>query len=79
MRIARDLGSGHHPGLLLVDQPGTAEMSPEDFQALVEVFYQIDAELAADLQIICCTARPEAQHASASSKIFGPQAPPYMF
>lgn len=79
MRIARAPESGHHPGVLLIDQPGTAEMSPEDFQALAAVIYQIDAEFAADLQIICCTARTEAEKATAPSKIYGPQAPPYAF
>jgi hypothetical protein len=79
MQVAQTPHGGHHPRLLLIDQPGSAEMVTEDFQQLVAGFRQIDEQLGSNVQIICCTARTEADQATASSKIYDPQAPPYAF
>jgi len=79
MRLGREPALGRHPGFLLVDQPGSSEMVPEDFAALAEIFRRVDDELADHVQIICCTARREFEGATAPEKVYGPQNPPYAF
>jgi cell division protein FtsB len=79
MRLGREPGLGRHPGFLLVDQPGSGEMVPEDSVALAEIFCRVDDELADRMQIICCTARREFEAATAPEKVYGPQNPPYAF
>jgi hypothetical protein len=79
MRLGREESLGRHPGFLLVDQPGSGEMVDEDLDALAAIFKQIDDQLAYDLQIICCTARPAFAAATAQTKIYGAQASPYAF
>jgi hypothetical protein len=79
MRLGREPGLGRHPGFLLVDQPGSGEMVREDFEALAEIFHRVDEELAEQVQIICCTARPEFGAATGREKVYGPQNPPYAF
>ena len=79
MRLGREPALGRHPGFLLVDQPGSGEMVPEDFAALAAIFRRVDGELADHVQIICCTARREFEAATAPEKVYGPQNPPYAF
>lgn len=79
MRLGREPGLGRHPGFLLVDQPGSGEMVPEDFAALAEIYCRVDAELADQVQIICCTARREFEASTAAEKVYGPLNPPYAF
>ncbi|MGD9893994.1 MAG: hypothetical protein AB7U18_22145, partial [Dehalococcoidia bacterium] len=79
MRLGREPGLGRHPRFLLVDQPGSGEMVREDFEALAEIFHRVDDELAEEVQIICCTARPEFDAATAPNKVYGAQNPPYAF
>lgn len=79
MRLGREPGLGRHPGFLLIDQPGSGEMVPDDFQELAAIFRQIDSEHADDMQIICFTARPQFFAATEPAKVYGAQAPPYAF
>ncbi len=79
MRLGRKAGLGKHPGFLMVDQPGSAEMVPNDFAALASTLQQIDTELSEELQVICFTARPEFSKATVPEKVYGPQASPYVF
>lgn len=79
MRLGRDPGLGRHPGFLLIDQPGSGEMVPDDFRQLAAIFRQIDAEHADEMQIICFTARPEFSAATASAKVYTAKVPPYAF
>jgi len=79
MRLGREPGLGRHPGFLLIDQPGSGEMVPGDFQELAAIFLQIDREHADDMQIICFTARPEFSAATEPAKVYGAKAPPYAF
>ena len=72
MRLGSEPGLGRHPGFPMVDSPGAAEMVPEDFENLASVFRQIDSA-AADVQIICFTARPEFAAATIPEKVYGPQ------
>jgi hypothetical protein len=70
---------GHHPGFLMIDQPGTGEMVTEDFIALAKIFCELDSKANFDFQIICATARPEFAEATTPEKFYGPQNPPYAF
>lgn len=69
--LGRDAGGARHPGLLLIDQPGTSEVVPDDFVKLAELLKHLDEELAASLQLICFSARPELRQATAPSKLYG--------
>lgn len=79
MRLGREPGLGRHPGFLLIDQPGTGEMVPDDFRELATIFRQIDVDHADEMQIICFTARPEFSAATDSSKVYTAKASPYAF
>jgi hypothetical protein len=79
MRLGRERGYGRHPGFLLIDQPGSGEMVPDDFNALAAVFRRIDADLGDDIQILCFTARPEFYTATAPDKVYGGQGGRYAF
>jgi hypothetical protein len=79
MRMGREPGSGRHPGFLLIDQPGSSEMVPDDFQALADIFRHINQHYAEDMQVICFTARPEFAAATEPTKVYGAKAPPYAF
>lgn len=79
MRLGREPGLGRHPGFLLIDQPGSGEMVPDDFQELAAIFRQIDRDHAEDMQIICFTARPQFSAATEPTKVYGAKDPPYAF
>jgi predicted nucleic acid-binding Zn-ribbon protein len=81
MRLGRLSGAnaGRHPGFLLIDQPASAEMVTEDVAEVVRALCQVDCEHAEHLQIICFTARSEFAQATASGKVYGPQAGQYAF
>jgi hypothetical protein len=84
MRLGREEGVGHHPGLLLIDQPGAAEMVLANRHSFAEEMKKIDTEFADQVQIICFTAKPDFANATAAAKVYGPQAPdveggPYAF
>lgn len=74
MRLGSEPGLGRHPGMLLIDQPGSAEMVSDDRAALAAVLRQVETELADEVQIICFTAQPEFAGATVPDKIYGPQA-----
>ena len=74
MRLGRIQGAGRHPGFLMIDQPGSDEMIDENFEELATVLRDIDARLADDIQVICFTARPQFEEATADGKVYGPQA-----
>jgi len=73
MRLRCDPGVGHHPGLLLLDQLGSAEMVPEDLQALAAALRQIEDKFSDEVQIICFTAKPEFRDATVAAKVYGRQ------
>lgn len=84
MRLGREDGVGHHPGFLLIDQPGAAEMALGNRHSFAEELKKIDTQFADQVQIICFTAMPDFANATAPEKVFGPQAPdveggPYAF
>jgi hypothetical protein len=79
MRLGREQGLGRHPGLLLVDQPGSAEMVTEDFRALATVLHQLDETLEEQFQVLCFTARSEFSEATRPQKVYGPQAGKFAF
>jgi hypothetical protein len=79
MRLSREKGGGRHPGFLIIDQPGSNEMVPTDFNALAQIFQHINHEFGADIQILCFTARPQFQNATDSARVYGPQNPPFAF
>jgi hypothetical protein len=74
MRLGREEGAGHHPGFLLIDQPGAAEMVPENRHSFAEELKKIDTEFSDQVQIICFTAKPDFADATAPEKVYGPQA-----
>jgi hypothetical protein len=53
-------GMGKHPGLLLLDTPGTAEIDDVDYAAMARDLANIHAEYGENLQLLLATARPEA-------------------
>jgi hypothetical protein len=71
--LGREPNGSRHPGLLLIDQPGTAEMVPEDFRSLAGLLRGVDRDSAADMQILCFTARSEFREATDTKKVYGPQ------
>lgn len=79
MRLGAERRIGKHPGFLLIDQPGTGEMVPEDFTSLARILRTVDEEAAGHLQIICFTARPEFHEATDPAKISGAKAGGFAF
>lgn len=79
MQLGREAGGGRHPGFLIIDQPGSNEMVPNDFSALAQIFRQVDREFGSEIQVLCFTARPQFEEATDSSRIYGPQAAPFAF
>jgi hypothetical protein len=53
-------GLGKHPGFLIVDTPGTAEVNEADFISMNRDLANIHAEYGEQVQILLATARPEA-------------------
>jgi hypothetical protein len=56
MRMAHDTGFGHHPGLLLIDSPGSEELSEPDLLAMISEINQIAKETP-NLQMFVASAR----------------------
>lgn len=56
MRMALDTGFGHHPGLLLIDSPGSEELSEPDLLAMISEINRIAKETP-NLQIFVASAR----------------------
>jgi hypothetical protein len=54
-------GLGKHPGFLIIDTPGTAEVDEADFAAMAQDIARIHQEYGAQVQILLATARPEAR------------------
>jgi hypothetical protein len=72
MHLGCEAGFGRHPGFLLIDQLGGPEMVPPDLRKSAEALKEIDDNFGDKVQIICCTARPEFEGATAEEKIYGP-------
>ncbi|MFN8419155.1 MAG: hypothetical protein U0528_07930 [Anaerolineae bacterium] len=53
-------GLGKHPGFLIIDTPGTAEVNEADFISMNRDLANIHAEYGEQVQILLATARPEA-------------------
>jgi hypothetical protein len=53
-------GMGRHPGFLIIDTPGTAEVNEVDFVAMAKDLASIHTVYGDRLQILLATARPEA-------------------
>lgn len=53
-------GLGRHPGFLIIDTPGTAEVNEVDFIAMTKDLATIHQIYGEQLQILMATARPEA-------------------
>ncbi len=53
-------GLGKHPGLLLIDTPGTAEVNEADFVAMTRDLTAVNERYGSQIQILMATARPEA-------------------
>lgn len=53
-------GLGRHPGLLIVDTPGTAEVNEADFVAIIKDLTSLHDRYGEHLQLLVATARPEA-------------------
>jgi hypothetical protein len=71
MQLGREEGFGRHPGFLLIDQLGAAEMAHGNMNASAAILKSIDDNLADRLQIICTTARAEFSGATDPKKISG--------
>jgi hypothetical protein len=70
MRLGCEAGIGKHPGFLMLDQLGGAEMVPEDLKALAAALRRIEQEFSGRVQIICFTAKPEFREATVPSKVY---------
>lgn len=79
MRLGCEAGYGRHPGFLLIDQPGSAEMVPDDFCALATVLRSLDESSDEHVQVLCFTARPEFAEATRPERMYGPQSGKYAF
>jgi hypothetical protein len=53
-------GVGKHPGFLIIDTPGTAEVDPPDLAAMLRDLVRIHAEYGEKAQILVATAREDA-------------------
>jgi hypothetical protein len=73
MRLGCEAGIGRHPGFLLLDQLGAAEMVPEDLKALAAALMRIEQNYSDRVQIIGFTAKPEFREATLLSKVYGHQ------
>jgi hypothetical protein len=73
IRLSCEAGIGRHPGFLLVDHPGAAEMVSADMQASAAALRKIEDEFADQIQIICFTAKPEFREATVPQKVYGYQ------
>jgi hypothetical protein len=73
MRLGCEAGLGKHPGFLMLDQLGAAEMVPDDLAALAAALKRIEEEYSERVQIICFTAKPQFREATVPEKIYGPQ------
>jgi len=71
MQLGREKDGGRHPGFLLIDQLGAAEMVPGNLLASAKVYRSIDTNFGKQVQIICCTAKPEFREATQAVKIYG--------
>lgn len=71
MQLGRENGLGRHPGFLLIDQLGAAEMVHDNMEAAAKLLSAIDSEFSKSIQIICSTAKSEYRHATAAKKIYG--------
>jgi hypothetical protein len=76
MRLGCELGIGKHPGFLILDQLGPAEMVPEDLEALAAALRRIEDNYSDRVQIIGFTAKPEFRDATVPEKVYGPQGNP---
>jgi hypothetical protein len=73
MRLSCEAGLGKHPGFLMLDQLGAAEMVPGDLTALATALRRIEEEYSERVQVICFTAKPQFRQATVPEKIYGPQ------
>ncbi len=71
MRLGCEAGVGRHPGFLLLDQLGAAEMVPEDLQKAAAALRKVEQEFSDRVQIICFTAKPEFREATVPTKVYG--------
>lgn len=71
MRLGYEAGVGRHPGFLMLDQLGTAEMVPTDLQASAAALKRIEDEYSDRVQILCFTAKPEFRQATVAGKVYG--------
>lgn len=71
MRLGCEAGLGRHPGFLLLDQLGTAEMVPADLRASAAALRQIEEKFSDRVQVICFTAKPEFREATVPDKVYG--------
>ncbi len=53
-------GMGKHPGFLIIDTPGTAEVNEADFAAMTRDLANINRVFGSQIQILLATARTEA-------------------
>ncbi|AMV24003.1 hypothetical protein VT84_06380 [Gemmata sp. SH-PL17] len=74
MRLGCEAGVGRHPGFLMLDQLGTAELVPEALKASAVALKQIEDKYAEHVQIICFTAKPEFRKATITTKVYGHRA-----
>lgn len=79
MRLGGENAGSRHPGFLLIDQPGSAEMVDDDFAALAAVLREVETHYANKLQIICFTARSQFEGATSGSKVYGAQGGRFAF
>lgn len=71
MRLGCEAGMGRHPGFLLLDQLGTAEMVSEDLRSSAAALRKIEEEFADKVQVICFTAKAEFREATVATKVYG--------
>ncbi len=63
MLLRIDEQMGKHPGFLIIDTPGTAEVDEADFIAMAKDLVRIHQQYGGQVQILLATARQEAlQH-----------------
>jgi hypothetical protein len=79
MRLGRIEHAGRHPGFLMIDQPGSAEMVEEDFVEFARILRETESDYADEIQIICFTARLPFAEATVQHKLYGPKAGKYAF
>jgi energy-coupling factor transporter ATP-binding protein EcfA2 len=57
-RVGTHRGANRHPGLLMIDSPGSEEADADDAAAIFAALYEISQETSG-LQVVVATARPE--------------------